>query len=203
MSEAYLFASILIPAAENPLAAIARKSGLRADRIEALHRFDALEQPEALPIPILDWSDSPLQAHFTLQAICAGLVAGQRELVALAQTAGGQTIALLLGGPAPVGRYNLLPLARFHLLPAFPGGLAGFELASAYALTLLPEGLRFSHLAGDFPAEAHNRFNPGMVLPQARGALFQLGAMLESRVSWGIWFSRAAGAVLATVVEGL
>lgn len=86
------------------------------------------------------WPAAPLLDHFVLQAAVRCVQSGQRELVAVGQFSSQpgandgleQAGALLLAGPAAVGRYNLAPRARAAALLAVNAAQGGL-LASARA----------------------------------------------------------------------
>ncbi|MBN1372318.1 MAG: hypothetical protein JW987_10310 [Anaerolineaceae bacterium] len=203
MSEAYIFSSLLLSAGDDPLAALCRKSGLRPERIEVLHRINPPDSASSVDLPVLDWPTAPLLDHFVLQQVCAELEFGRLELAALCQTQGEQTVALLLGGPAVVGRYNLPPEARLQLLPVESADAEFLYHVASAAIGLLPEGGRITHLVGDVTAETLPLFDASQALAEHRGALFQLHALLAARAAWSVLVSRGARAGLSTLVERL
>lgn len=183
------------------MTALCRKSGLRPERVEMLQRINPLGAASFAETPVLDWPAAPLLDHFVLQQVCSALEFGRLDLAALCQTQGGQTVTMLLGGPAVVGRYNLPPEARLQSLPLLPGGAEFLFRTAAAAIGLLPQDERITHLAGDVTVEALPIFDASEVLAEERGALFQLHALLAARTAWSLLASHGAGAGLATLVE--
>lgn len=183
------------------MTALSRKTGLRPERVEVLHRINPLESAPSSDTPVVDWPATLLLDHFVLQQVCAALEFGRLELAVLCQTQGEQTVALLLGGPAVVGRYNLPPEARLQPLPVLPGGEEFLSRVAGAAIGLLPQDERITHLAGDVTIETLPIFDASEVLAEERGALFQLHALHAARTAWSLLVGHGPGAGLATLVE--
>jgi hypothetical protein len=136
LPEAYLFASAPGSTPVSALDAALSAAGLVKRALGELVWLGAPlpELPGDAPLTVLP--DAPIQAHFTLQSLLRRLIAGERGLFALGQSAGERHACLLLGGPAVVGRLNLLPLYRLHPAPPLPA--PGAEAAEDFRLALRP-----------------------------------------------------------------
>ncbi len=201
MSEAYCFASLLMPSTNDPIASLCSSVGLRPQRIDVLHRLDAPDTQADPGLPVFDWPAAPLLDHFVLQQVCAALADGKMELAVICQFGGDQAAAVLLGGPAAVGRYNLPPEARLQPLTPLSGESGLASRAAAAALGALPEDGRITHLAGDLTADVLPLLEAAQALDEKRGVLFQLQALLAARADWSLLASHTAGAGLITLLE--
>lgn len=124
MNESYLFS--LLESSAAPLAA----AGVRAARVDEVAWLGPPPAPMPENIPAFIWPDGSLQSQLVLHTLLAELARDEREMVVLGQG----SASLLLGGPAVVGRYNLLPLARLTPLAA-QCGLNGMKAALTAALS--------------------------------------------------------------------
>jgi hypothetical protein len=187
MSEAYWFGGLhrdwLVPSNDDvdrlfterqqTLTSLTGKFGLKPARLNrvdwftgqmnGLYRREAL--PEGLstaPLSFL-WPALPLFSHAILQNACAGLILEENSLAALVEENQTSVEAALLGSPAAVGKYNLIPHARMRA--HFSAGWAvdpllnGFEPISAALEKLDVEPASIAALAfnGPFPLEEIKR----------------------------------------------
>jgi len=197
MSEAYLFATVCVQqtnAASAALADVLGSAGARAAWLSEIHWVGHLlpEDAEA-PLPteaeapatgLFTWPDAPLVDHFTLHALLRALQSGAYPLAVVGQSCGAETVALLLGSPTAVGRWNLPPIARLTPLHVACGGPDGFLAAAAQAaLPCLPEASQIAclALAGLPEADARSVFPDARLLPQAGGALIQVNQIIQAR----------------------
>ena len=135
MLEAYLFAAGEGSSPEQALQAALSRVGGRLQWIEELVWLGGLAP--ALSQPALSLPDQPGLDHFVLNALLRQLLSGERQFLALGQTCAGSSLALLLGGPAAVGRRNLLPRARLQPAPALPADPAALaDALEAFVLSL-------------------------------------------------------------------
>jgi hypothetical protein len=105
------------------LAELTSQSGLQPNQLDRLDwltdQMAGLYQREALaldgkkPIPTFLWPVLPLINHTLLQTACASLIQEETHLTALGEEIQGNSDAVLLGSPFSVGKYNLVPHARF------------------------------------------------------------------------------------------
>ena len=129
MPEAYLFAAVEAGSADEAVESALRSAGARAAWVSEVHW---LGQP--LPAQragladkaLFGWPDAPLLALFSLQSLLRALQSGGSDLLILGQSTPQGAVALLLGSPAAVGRWNLPPLARLDPItqPAVRGHIS-------------------------------------------------------------------------------
>jgi hypothetical protein len=138
MSEAYVFSTAQAPSAAVALDAALRSAGLGRRALAEQVWFGS--GPDNLPgdFPLLSLAEDSAQTHLILQLLLRRLQAGERGLFALGQSSADYTRAacLILGGPADVGRLNLLP--RFRLYPAAPLPADPADGAEAFRISLTP-----------------------------------------------------------------
>jgi hypothetical protein len=228
MSEAYLFATVQQIGEANAATALAevlRSGGARASWLSEIHWVS----PPTLLIgqPLVDvqgsepktncfsWPDAPLIDHFVLHAVLRALQLGAFHLAVVGQSHGAESVALLLGSPTAVGRWNLPPIARLTPIHVACPGPAGFLAAAAQAvLPALPDERQVACLAlAGLPEEEARS-----VYPQARilasnpagsgeGAFFRAYQLIQARQPGKDGLALLAGAVpgagLATLFEAL
>jgi len=205
MGEAYLFAAIETGAVEGIVQSCLNSAHAQPGWLDEVHWIG--EAPPPLEGKALfSWPESPLLAHFTLQAALRALEADATDLVLVGQSGGARATALLLGAAVVVGRRNLPPLARLTPLACSRPQASGF-LASAAAC--LPEGEApsFVGLSGLSRQEAQAVF-PGVRCLDGEASDFhrvwQLVQGLErSKSSRALLISAAPPAALATLLEKL
>jgi hypothetical protein len=138
MSEADVFSSAEAPTAAEALDAALRTAGLGRRALAELVWLGS--EPEDLPgdFPLLTLAENSTHAHLILQFVLRRLLAGERGLFALGQswTDHAHAVCLILGGPAVVGRLNLLPVYRLY--PASPLPADPDDAAEAFRISLAP-----------------------------------------------------------------
>ena len=134
MPEAYVFSTAAAPDPAGALSAALSSAGLGPRALAEVTWLG--EGPRDLPgdFPLLHLAPGP--AHLVLQTLLRRLQSGERGVLALGQTGPGGCLCLVLGGPAVVGRLNLLPAWR--LSPAAPLPGQAEAAAEAFRLSLTP-----------------------------------------------------------------
>jgi len=199
MSEAYLFAASQAAAPQAALQDLLRKAGARPAWLAEVHWLGAPlpDAPDGRPFFI--WPDHPLLAFLILQSTLRGLQSGAADLVALGQSGAENTIALLLGSPAAVGRWNLPPLTRLSPLAVPPAPPAAFLAEALRAASAgLPEDARLSL------ASLGGLLDPGpQLLPEGLGLLAtgETGLARVARLAGELAATQQDFALLAETTE--
>ncbi|MHC1782976.1 MAG: hypothetical protein AB9891_09515 [Anaerolineaceae bacterium] len=133
------------------------------EQMNGLYRREALPaENNAVPLSFL-WPALPFFSHTILQNACAGLILEESSLVALAEENQADVETVLLGSPAAVGKYNLVPHARIraHFSAGWTGDplLDSFESVSTALKRLAVEPVSIAALAfsGLIPPEEIKR----------------------------------------------
>lgn len=83
------------------------------DRMAGLYSRETLNLDAKKSKPTFLWPILPLLSHAMLQTVCAGLILEETNLTVLGEEIQENFAAVLLGSPYSVGKYNLVPHARF------------------------------------------------------------------------------------------
>jgi hypothetical protein len=136
MSEAYVFSTAEAPTSAEALDAALRSAGLSRRALAELVWLGSA--PDDLPgdFPLLTLAENSTQAHLILQFMLRRLQAGERGLFALGQSRTEHAVCLILGGPAVVGRLNLLPGIRLYPAPPMPADPD--DAAETFRISLTP-----------------------------------------------------------------
>ncbi len=144
MSDVFVLASVQYEndpgfhdAGDRAVQALLNRSGLAARRVQEVHWLSensAFKERRshgfAAQTPVFSWPSDQLIDHAVLHSMARSLQCEDRDVVIVGQSwAGysdspedpGTAVALLLGSPKAVGRYNLLPAARLSLRMALSG----------------------------------------------------------------------------------
>ncbi|GAP08202.1 MAG TPA: hypothetical protein DEQ80_01520 [Anaerolinea thermolimosa] len=116
--EAYFFAFAEAAEPAAAVQAVLQAGGARAEWLSEVHWLG--DDLPRLPVscPVFIWPPVPLAALFQLQALARTLQAGASTLAILGQNGSDGALAVLMGAPAVVGRWNLPPLGRVTPFPA-------------------------------------------------------------------------------------
>ena len=140
MSEAYLFAVGRGPQANAALDQALRVAARGRDWLGQVHWLGAPGPDLAEGLPVLRWSDDAGAPALMLRLALRELEQGACDLLLVGETRPDSALALLLGAPAAVGRWNLPPLARLEPLPVCGGSMeAALTAAMAAAWKRVPE----------------------------------------------------------------
>jgi hypothetical protein len=219
MSEAYLFAVSEAASPEGLIHACLSSAHVQPGWLNEVHwigeapalqgEAPALQGEAPSPLEgktLFTWPESPLLAHFILQAALRELMSGAADLILLGQTSRAGTAALLLGSPVVVGRWNLPPLASLTPLACARPKVSQFLSAAAAGL---PEGEApaFLGLSGLSRADAQAAFPAARCLDGEAGDFYRVWQLLQalerSNSSRALLLSAGAAAGLATLVEKL
>jgi len=232
MSEAYLLASVDVEgSAQAALQSLLERSGIPDNRIQEMHWFalpvdSSAESSSELAnhIPkaaIFQWSSGSALEHYVLQSTARAIQCGERALIVLGQSWESQSTALLLSSPSAVGRYNLLPKARFSArfsINAAPDKVPGEAAAAIQTLVSRQAKTEEEPAEDEFPTPdhihwiasalpGHDKINLAEHFSQAHwlpaessaaggGDCFLLNRLLhtleENRQQWGLLLSAGA-----------
>lgn len=194
MSEAYLFARAVAPSPAEALATALRACGAQPAWVGEAHWIGAPAPQPLAGKPLFAWPADPLLPCFTLQSLARALQAGAGDLLVAGESRPDSSVALLLGSPAAVGRWNLPPCARLTPLSTPQTGRAEFVTAAVDgASRCLPEGAALALVgAQGIEEEVLQRAVPG-----AAWLLGPSGLWLAARLVEELERTRSTSALLA------
>lgn len=118
LMEAYIFAFAEAAEPAAAVQAVLQAGGARAEWLSEIHWLGSTLPHLPAACPAFLWPPAPLGGLFQLQALARTLQAGASMLAILGQSAPDGALAVLMGAPVVVGRWNLPPLGRVTPLPA-------------------------------------------------------------------------------------
>lgn len=192
--EAYIFAFAEAAEPAAAVQAVLQAGGARPEWLGEIHWLGS-----ALPIlpascPAFLWPSSPLAGLFQLQALARALQVGASTLIILGQSSSEGALAVLMGAPAVVGRWNLPPLGRVTPLPA--GGPSQESYLTVLVRCVeqtLPEETRIAFIGtqGLDEEQLHESFAGAALFPG------EADLTLAARLMCALQESHAAAALLA------
>lgn len=208
MSEAYLFAICAAALPDEALAGVLRTAGAQHAWLSEAHW---LGHPLPVGLPgkaFFGWPDAPLLPLFVVQSLARMLQTSASGLAVLGESSRGASLALLLGSPLAVGRWNLPPLARLTPLSVEGSEPAGFmAAAAARAAQSLPDdravGLVVARGLDDLALQPF--FSQAACLPgeAGLGMVAQAARELRDRSANALLLDHALGGGLALLLERL
>lgn len=160
MSEAYYINGVDQPTGTDPavlLHAVCSTSGIKPARVDEVHVYsDAasalfkrrLDTPQGT---ILHWPYIPFLPVSGLLSACRALECGEISTCVIAEQTTQVNRAVLLAGPAAIGRMNLSPRAHLSARFTYPGGIPDLVPAAMRALAAIPP-VEFEPEGGEAPA---------------------------------------------------
>ncbi len=147
MSEAYYIAGVEQPAGTDPavlLHAVCMAAGIKPARVDEVHLYsDAasalfkrrLDTPQGT---IILWPYIPFLSVSGFFSACRALECGEISTIVIAEQTALVNRAVLLAGPAAVGRLNLAPQAHLSARFTHPEGFPDLPAAASQALAAIP-----------------------------------------------------------------